>query len=126
MALFERTGGGLVFRELLSTASTPVSVAFGNNHLYVLGTTRVESRRMCGSSVCAGADRVMTLLKATYEWGQCVCYDSPADEVRLVRNGTVLTTTPMRSFSGPVLHLPCWGCSDRGHRVVVTFIGLRG
>lgn len=31
-----------------------------------------------------------------------------ADEVSLVRNGAVLTTTPTTSFAGPVQHAPCW------------------
>jgi hypothetical protein len=31
-----------------------------------------------------------------------------ADEISLVRNGTILTTTPTSSFPGPVQHAPCW------------------
>ena len=31
-----------------------------------------------------------------------------SDEISLVRNGTVLATTPTSSFAGPTQHAPCW------------------
>jgi hypothetical protein len=162
VALFERGDNGFEFRQLIPALSSPLSVAFGHNHLYVLGTTRVESHRIFGSAVASGADGVATLLRADGSAaqvgvvtnalviaeksnaietvslgsdgaisGQAVLVqnipanvDAPfglitrgdnayvtiahADEISLVRNGTVLTTTPMTAFPGPVQHAPCW------------------
>ena len=43
VALFRRTGDTLTFDKLLQTTSAPVSVDFGNDHLYVAGATTVDS-----------------------------------------------------------------------------------
>ncbi len=43
IALFKRTGNGLRFDRLVSTTSAPVSVDFGNGHMYVAGATTVDS-----------------------------------------------------------------------------------
>jgi hypothetical protein len=162
VALFERTGNGYNFNRLITAASKPVSVAFDHNHLYILGTTKVESHRVSGGDVASNLDGIATLLKADGSAaqvgvadntlviteknnvietmalngdgaisGQAVLVqnipanvDTPfglvtrgnnayvtiahADEISLVRNGSVLTTTSTTSFSGPVQHSPCW------------------
>lgn len=43
VALFSRDGDALKFDKLIPTTSAPVSVDFGNNHLYVAGATTVDS-----------------------------------------------------------------------------------
>lgn len=43
VAIFRRNGNGLKFDQLLTTSSAPVSVDFGNDHLYVAGATTVDS-----------------------------------------------------------------------------------
>jgi hypothetical protein len=43
VALFRRDGGTLTFDRVISTTSAPVSVDFGNDHLYVAGATTVDS-----------------------------------------------------------------------------------
>ena len=43
VALFRRDGDALRFDKLVSTTSAPVSVDFGNDHLYVAGATTVDS-----------------------------------------------------------------------------------
>ncbi len=43
VALFRRVGNGLTFDALVQTTSAPVSVDFGNDHLYVAGATTVDS-----------------------------------------------------------------------------------
>ncbi len=43
VAIFRRTGDALRFEKVVSTTSPPVSVDFGNDHLYVAGTTTVDS-----------------------------------------------------------------------------------
>ena len=43
VALFRRDGDVLKFDKLVSTSSAPLSVDFGNDHLYVAGATTVDS-----------------------------------------------------------------------------------
>ena len=43
VALFRRDGEVLKFDRVVSTTSAPVSVDFGNDHLYVAGATTVDS-----------------------------------------------------------------------------------
>jgi hypothetical protein len=43
VAVFRRDGDGLKFEKVIQTTSAPVSVDFGNDHLYVAGTTTVDS-----------------------------------------------------------------------------------
>jgi len=43
VAIFRRDGDLLKFEEVVSTTSAPVSVDFGNEHLYVAGATTVDS-----------------------------------------------------------------------------------
>jgi len=43
VAVFRRDGNGLKFEQLVSTTSAPVSVDFGNDHLYVAGATTIDS-----------------------------------------------------------------------------------
>jgi hypothetical protein len=43
VALFRRDGNGLKFDQLVWTTSAPVSVDFGNGHMYVAGSTTIDS-----------------------------------------------------------------------------------
>ena len=43
VALFRRNGDTLKFDKVVSTTSAPVSVDFGNDHMYVAGATTVDS-----------------------------------------------------------------------------------
>jgi len=43
VAVFRRDGDALTFEKLIATTSAPVSVDFGNDHLYVAGATTVDS-----------------------------------------------------------------------------------
>jgi len=157
VTLFRRTGRGFTLQQVIATPSAPVSVAFGHDHLYVLGTTDVTSHRMVGSAVAAAPDGKAALLKADGSAGQVgvvpgalviteksnavetvalapggavsgpaasvqglpANINTPlglvtrgddayvtiahADEISLVRDGSVLAVTP----SG-TQHAPCW------------------
>src|SRR5262245_2642748 len=48
VALFRRSGDALKFEQLVTTTSAPVSVDFGNDHLYVAGATTVDSFALRG------------------------------------------------------------------------------
>ena len=43
VAFYKRNGNGLKFDKLVTTTSAPVSVDFGNDHMYVAGATTVDS-----------------------------------------------------------------------------------
>jgi hypothetical protein len=161
VSIFQRLGSGLHMTQSISTASSPVSVAFGNNHLYILGTTNVESHQLFGPLVHSNPDGVVTLYKADGSAAQVGAMagqliiseksniietvnllddgavagtaslvqnipanvDTPfglvtrgnnayvtiahADEISLVRDGKVLTTTP-----SVTQHAPCWVALD--------------
>lgn len=64
VAMFERDAKGFYFKQLVWTASSPVSVAFGDDHLYILGTTAVESHCIWGNDVSSSPDGVAPLIKA--------------------------------------------------------------
>jgi len=63
VTIFDRAPQGFRVGQLVPTLSSPVSVAFGHDHLYVLGTTTVESHRLHESAVDPGADGVVALLR---------------------------------------------------------------
>src|SRR5207344_898163 len=43
VSLFRRQGNGFRFERLIPTTSAPVSIDFGNDHMYVAGATTVDS-----------------------------------------------------------------------------------
>jgi hypothetical protein len=81
VSIFEQGANGFEMKELVPTISSPVSVAFGADHLYILGTTEVESHRISGSSVSANADGEVGLLVA----------DGSAAQVGVVENQLIIT-----------------------------------
>jgi hypothetical protein len=163
VSIFERDEGGRWFRleRVIPTLGSPVSVAFGNDHLYVLTTTHVESHRAGPWGVAPNVDGQAQLLhgdasaaqvgvlkgklvfteksnaietvrltgdggvvgNATLVTNLPANIDTPfglaargdeayvtvahADEISLVRNDTVLATTP-----SVTQHAPCWVALD--------------
>src|SRR5262249_50583687 len=53
VALFTRAGNQLVFEQLVSTTSPPVSIDFANGHMYVAGAFTVDSFVIHGNHVGA-------------------------------------------------------------------------
>lgn len=53
VALFTRAGDQLVFEQLVSTTSPPVSIDFANGHMYVAGLSTVDSFVIRGNHVGA-------------------------------------------------------------------------
>jgi hypothetical protein len=64
VSILERDNDSFEMKQLVPTVSKPVSVAFGAGHLYILGTTKIESHQMFGSSVSTNPDGVVSLLVA--------------------------------------------------------------
>src|SRR5262245_3465812 len=97
VSLFALTNDGFLLTDTTSTLSQPLSVAFGHGHLYVLGTTSVESHKLFGDAIEAASDGSTTLLKADGSAAQVgvvgdqllITEKSNAVEVVDLRNGTV-------------------------------------
>jgi hypothetical protein len=51
VAVFKRVGGRLAFDKLVTTSSAPVSIDFGNDHMYVAGATTIDSFVIRGNHV---------------------------------------------------------------------------
>jgi len=81
VAVFQRVGNGFQFRQSIPAASSPLSVTFGHNHLYALGTTKVESHPIFGGFVSPSPDGLVTLRVA----------DGSAAQVGLIQNQLIIT-----------------------------------
>ena len=64
MTIFERTPSGFRVRQVVPTSSSPLSVAFGHHHLYVLDADVVESHPVFDTGVSSSADGAAPLVKA--------------------------------------------------------------
>jgi hypothetical protein len=53
VAVFRRAGNGLILEQSVATTSSPVSVDFANNHMYVAGAASVDSFILNGDHVGA-------------------------------------------------------------------------
>ena len=62
VSIFQVGHDGLSLTQVVPSVANPVSVAFGENHLYILGATRVESHAIFGDFVNTSPDGVSTLL----------------------------------------------------------------
>ena len=81
VSIFERQDNGFQMKHLVPTASSPVSVAFGADHLYILGATKIESHRIFGSNVNSNPDGLVTLFKA----------DGSSAQVGVLQNQLIIT-----------------------------------
>ena len=64
VSLFKQQENSFKLLQVIPTISKPVSLAFGHNHLYVLGTTTIESHKLNGDSVVERPDGSSRLLVA--------------------------------------------------------------
>ncbi len=83
VSIFERDEGGRYFRleRVIPTLGNPVSVAFGNDHLYVLTTSHVESHRAGPFGVIPQVDGQAQLLHG----------DATAAQVGVIKGELVFT-----------------------------------
>ena len=81
VSVFSREDAGFELRQVVPARSNPVSVAFGQDHLYVLGTTTVESHRIGQDGIEDAPDGVATLQAA----------DGSAAQVGVVGDQLLLT-----------------------------------
>jgi len=56
--------GSIALSQIIPAGSSPVSVAFSDDHLYILGTTQVESHAFDQTGISESADGVAALVRA--------------------------------------------------------------
>jgi hypothetical protein len=81
VSMFALGSHGFEMTQLVPTIANPVSVAFGDSHLYILGTTEVESHRMDGPFVSPVPDGEVAL----------VVGDGSAAQVGVLPNQLIIT-----------------------------------
>lgn len=64
VSIFVRFNKGFRLTQVIPAVSNPLSVAFGHDHLYILGATTVESHRVFDFGVSPGIDGKAALLHA--------------------------------------------------------------
>jgi len=128
VSIFERRGDGFQLSQTVSAASSPVSVAFGHNHLYILGTTTVESHRIFNNYVSSSVDGVVTLLKADGSAAQVGVLpdqliltekNNAIESVGLLANGEVTGPATLASNIPSNVNAP-FGLVTRGNDAYVT------
>lgn len=62
VSIFRALNNGLFLSQVVPTVANPVSVAFGDNHLYILGAKKIESHAILATLVSPIPDGVSSLL----------------------------------------------------------------
>lgn len=127
VSVFSRGVNGFELRQLVPTASSPVSVAFGKDHLYILGTTIVESHRIGLDGIEPGADGSVTLVAADGSAAQVgvagnqliVTEKSGTVEVVPLQDGAVVGAAVAVALPADVRDTP-FGLVTRGGNAYVT------
>jgi hypothetical protein len=103
VTIFTRRGNAMEPTQMIKTSSQPVSVAFGHDHLVVLGQTTAESFPVYGDTVQMNGDGVVQLARGDKSAGQIVTFSGGA--VYSEKSGSVsvlsLSTNGMAGLSGP-------------------------
>ncbi len=131
VTIFVRRGNAMQPMQKIATSSQPVSVAFGHNHLIVLGVTTAESFPVYGNTVATGNDGVAQLAIGDKSAAQIVTFDGGA--IYSEKSGGIaelsLSANGMPGISGPnrPVALPAapnndtpFGMVARGANVYVT------
>ena len=111
VSLFELTNGGFVLTDTITTISQPVSVAFGHGHLYVLGTTSVESHKLYGKNVEAASDGSTALVKAD---GSAAQAGVVGDQLLITEKSNTVEVVDLHNgaVSGDAIEVPIPAGSD--------------
>ena len=103
VSLFTLQENGFKFNKLIPAASSPVSVAFGNDHLYILGLTTVESHQTFGNDdVNTNPDGMSHLLiPATDRRRRLAWSRTSLSSPRKALRGLSLPAVPVTALSRP-------------------------
>jgi len=127
--VFAANGGeGFVLTQVIPTVSNPVSVAFGDDHLYILGTTTVESHAFEQAGISAEADGNAALVRADGSAAQVGVLDgqlviseknNAIETVNLGVHGAVTGTASLAANIPANVNAP-FGLATRGNDAYVT------
>jgi hypothetical protein len=111
VSLFGFTHEGLMLTDVVTTLSPPVSVAFGHGHLYVLGTTSVESHKIYGQQVETATDGSATLLRAD---GSAAQVGVAGDQLLITEKSNVVEVVDLQAgaVTGTPIEVPIPPGSD--------------
>jgi len=118
----------LVLTQVIAAGSSPVSVAFSDDHLYILGTTQVESHAFDQTGISESADGVAALVRADGSAAQVGVLDTQLviseknnaiETVNLDRHGAVTGTAVMVGNIPANVNAP-FGLATRGNNAYVT------
>lgn len=97
VSIFTRSDNDFHLEQVIPAASSPVSVAFGHGHLYILGATTVESHPVFNSSVSPGADGIAHLLKADGSAAQIGVLET---QLIITEKSNAIETVPLSDNDG--------------------------
>ncbi len=126
VSLLTRAAGGFAVTDVIPAVSAPVSVAFGHDHLYVLGSSTVESHQLERDGVAPTPDGVATLVHAD---GSAAQVGVTADRLVITEKSNVVETVELQGGAvtgSPVsVELPAgsntpFGLVTRGANAYVT------
>jgi hypothetical protein len=130
VSIFELGNFGFQMTQLVPTLSSPLSVAFSADHLFILGTTKVESHVMAGPYVDSSPDGVVTLVHADGTAAQVGVLSNP-NQLIITEKSNMIETVNLRAdgavmgFATPVQNIPAnvnapFGLFTRGNDAYVT------
>jgi hypothetical protein len=127
VSVFVRGDNGFALRDLLPVASPPLSVAFGKDHLYVLGAATVESHALTAGAIDPAADGTATLIAADGSAAQVgvvgnhllITEKSGVVETVVLRGGAVAGAASALALPAAALATP-FGFTTRGATAYVT------
>jgi 6-phosphogluconolactonase (cycloisomerase 2 family) len=130
VSVFQREEGGRLFRleRVFPTLGSPVSVAFGHEHLYVLTTTGVESHRIGPWGVAPAVDGRVQLLHGDGSAAQVGVLDgelvfteksNAIETVRLAADGAIAGQAALVAAIPANVNAP-FGLATRGDDAYVT------
>lgn len=94
ITIFERSDNTFAATQTFGTASAPVSVAFSKDHLFVLGTTTVESHRIGVNGIEAAADGIAALVRAD---GSAAQVGVAGDQLNISEKSNTVETVSLRA-----------------------------
>jgi hypothetical protein len=118
----------LTLTQVIPAGSNPVSVAFSEDHLYILGTTQVESHAFDQNGISESADGVAALVRADGSAAQVGVLDTQLviseknnaiETVNLDRHGAVTGAAALVGNIPANVNAP-FGLATRGNNAYVT------
>lgn len=128
VSIFECGDKGFEVKQLVPAVSSPVSVAFHRDHLYILGATKVESHKIDGSYVNPNPDGEAALVIADGSAAQVGVVETQliiTEKSNMIESVNLLPDGAITGVATPVANIPAnvntpFGLVTRGTDAYVT------